>query len=118
MDDQTRSIIRNVKGPGTAVPRLARTRTNDWLTQGTTQSASMTSSASSNPSARPAASDKESWTKGTAGMSMGEGDARIVLGFWEIIAMARPAFEQPRDEEGHDTGEWMGVTENRYSRLL
>lgn len=51
-------------------------------------------------------------------MSMGEGDARIVLGFWEIIAMARPAFEQPRDEEGHDTGEGMGVTENRYSRLL
>lgn len=41
-------------------------------------------------------------------MSMGEGDARIVLGFWEIIAMARPAFEHHATRRGMTRGNGWG----------
>jgi hypothetical protein len=57
MDDQTRSIIRNVKGPGTHTypPICLPTRNTN-----TAQSVRTTSSAFSSPSARPAACDKRS----------------------------------------------------------
>ncbi|KAL3456068.1 ribosomal protein S28e-domain-containing protein [Aspergillus heterothallicus] len=70
MDDQTRSIIRNVKGPGTFIRSSnrkgraeIRIEEHIWKERVLTwprypQSVSTTSSACSNPNARPAVSDK------------------------------------------------------------
>lgn len=53
MDDQTRSIIRNVKGAGTQAPLQIPTEPAN-----TAQSVRTTSSACSSPNARPAVCDK------------------------------------------------------------
>ena len=58
MDDQTRSIIRNVKGPGTSpLKSPTHSHSSNILIL---QSAKTISSASSNPSAKPAVSDRRS----------------------------------------------------------
>lgn len=74
MDDTTRSIIRNVKGPGTKRHRYCEKKTGTREANTRIQFVRTTFSAFSSPSVRPAVSDKRASRRACAILGLKQGE--------------------------------------------
>jgi hypothetical protein len=88
MDDQTRSIIRNVKGPGTLHLPLIFHPTNAKLIHDK-QSARTTSSACSSPNVRPGVCDKRNQLSGKRESGISFGYRSSLRKLWASIRTSR-----------------------------